>query len=300
MNPTLLRNRRKALGYTQARLAEAADVDIRTIGRAEAGHPIAAETLVALRSVLGLEVDEVQDSPPDHAAQGEFTVIRPGKHQDQVGLLTDIRAALRGVPGVHTVVLPDCSVRHKPWRPVSFGKHTTPGLAAFTAFVSVPGGGAFVLMLNQLGFPVIPKAPSGMLMHFAASMAFLALILVWFWRMDIRVEARIYRNTLRFLQNMRLEATSGRAYAFGDGTIHLITVSADTIDRRELRIDAKRAVERGVNDDTVSYSVPTHDGRVSLQFLPSDPRIDALLMRDAAAWGCHSVPRSSAVAVAAT
>ncbi len=298
MNPKLLRSRRKALGYTQARLAEAAGVDVRTIGRAEAGHPVAAETLVSLCSVLGLEAEVALGVPPEDDACGALTVVRSGKHQDQTSLLPEIEAALRGVPDVHTVVLPDCSVRHPAWKPIPFAGHASLVTMAFTAFVSVPGGGAFVILLLQLGVLANPRDAVGTAVHFVASLAFMWGALLMFWHMDVRSEAHWYRLSLKHRQASRLAETSGRAYAFGNGKLHLIRVSADAIDVKEMRIDARRAVGRSVEDDTVTYSVPTHDGRVSVSRVPADPRIDAILMRDQEAWGVRTMPRPSAAGLA--
>ena len=298
MNPKLLRSRRKALGYTQARLADAAGVDVRTVGRAETGHPVAAETLVSLCAVLGLEAEVALGVPPEDGAGGTITVIRSGKHKDQTGLLPEIEAALRGVPDVHTVVLPDCSVRHPAWKPIPFAGHASFVTMAFTAFASVPGGGAFVILLLQLGFLANPRDPASMAVHFVASLAFMAATLLMFWRMDARCAAKSYRSSLKHRQASRLAETSGRAYAFGNGKLHLIRVSADAIDMTELRIDTRRAVGRSVEDDTVTYSVPTHDGRVSVSRVPADPRIDAILMRDQEAWGVRTMPRPSAAGLA--
>ncbi len=61
---TAIRTARLAAPMTQDQLARAARVTRKTVIRAEQGHPVSAETLMALSSVLGLEASDLASLPP--------------------------------------------------------------------------------------------------------------------------------------------------------------------------------------------------------------------------------------------
>lgn len=52
---------REARAWTQAHLAEAADLSLRTVQRLERGHSGSAETLMALAAAFGVEVSELSE-----------------------------------------------------------------------------------------------------------------------------------------------------------------------------------------------------------------------------------------------
>jgi transcriptional regulator with XRE-family HTH domain len=58
-----LRSLREGKSWSQAHLAEAARLNIRTVQRIEGGEPASDETLLSLAAALGVDVSELQPSP---------------------------------------------------------------------------------------------------------------------------------------------------------------------------------------------------------------------------------------------
>lgn len=75
MQETIARNirtHRERLSWTQAQLAEAARIQIRTVQRAEAAQGLNAETLQAIAGALDVEIDDLRE---DKEAIAEFAAL---------------------------------------------------------------------------------------------------------------------------------------------------------------------------------------------------------------------------------
>jgi len=88
-----IRKTRESRGITQAHLAEAARVDIRTVRRIENGeNPPSAESLLGICSVLGLDAEEVK--------RESNATLRP-KAKAEVLLIRDGHTLLQNLVGFH-------------------------------------------------------------------------------------------------------------------------------------------------------------------------------------------------------
>jgi transcriptional regulator with XRE-family HTH domain len=81
-----LKNLREARGWTQEHLAAIADVRVRTVQRAESGHPLAAESLQALAAAFSVGVEDLRR---DHDAEAVAAYLerfeRVGVRQVETG-----------------------------------------------------------------------------------------------------------------------------------------------------------------------------------------------------------------------
>lgn len=280
MSADVIRSRRAALGLTQAGLAAKARIDTKTVSRAEAGHRMSADTLTALAQALELPITELTQAADRNDAVAEdrpLPVIRSGKASDQTDHIAVAQFLFREMADIELIVLPDQKPRH---RPSAIVIATAAGFTCgFTPMILAACYAAGLLGTWPLSWMGIAIATLAAL---ATATGFYALC-EW---------------VRRFGSDNRPPAN--RVYGIGRDRIEVIDLRPfegcwPRIRRREVRIDTEAAIVRCPMADTTMYWIPTRQDREILQAIPQDPRVDAVLMRDPAEWGLHTIeyPRMS-------
>jgi transcriptional regulator with XRE-family HTH domain len=68
-----LKTLREAKSWSQGHLADAAQINIRTVQRIEGGEPASSETLLSLAAALGIDVSELQSAAPRRMSHAQFS-----------------------------------------------------------------------------------------------------------------------------------------------------------------------------------------------------------------------------------
>lgn len=271
MYASQIRDRRTTLGYTQMHLAEIAGLDVKTVQRAEAGHRISGETLLALCSALNTDPAALAEAGSTELPYQELAVIEPDAGPDGSDIIADLRHSLSDLTGLDYLVIPHAD--QPAAQPLSA---TYAGIGL--GICSLCGGPIAVKIGETFGLPPSPWI-------FGLGAVSVVLMMAW---LDWWVRRRLTPT----------KTGTRHAYALGREQIVVLTVTAENVARQIHRIDSRRPIERSERDGRVSYVVAIEGGRTGLYNLPADPRIDALMMRNKDRWGYREIPRLTAAHLA--
>ena len=278
----IIRSSRLAAGYTQERLAGAVGVSKRTITRIEGGSPVLAETLLAICSVLRLDYAqldrvrrseaEAEVSPPPVLAADNPSVAR---HH-----LPDALASLRDQPGIAFVALPDLAswrASQNPPRGTDLDRSAFRGagrraglLWGLALLVMLP---LLVLVPATLAYPVLSHGFGRAVVVALLIMAAMCAVQAWLF---LLLDKRFRRNSLLERSEAALERV---VYAFSERCVHLVVAEDDRVSVIRHDLASKRDVVRTDLGASVSYAFRTDRGAVTIEAVPHDPRIEAILMR---------------------
>ncbi len=277
MYATQIRDLRQKLGYTQTHLAEIASLDVKTVQRAESGHRISAETVLALSSALKTTPAALRGESEPAEGRGDLAVIRSGRSDDQIALIPEFQASVRDVPGLTHLVL----TRQNPiirLRDFPSGRAVI-GLAGFVSC----GAGYVIVKMCELKL----WSPLGLLV-FVLGSGILPFLL----------QFAPGPNKRRMLEEH--ERPINRAYAIGPNRICDLRIVDDKVTCQIYGIDPRIPIVRDTFRGFVTFEVPIAGGKFEAEDCPVNDDLDALLIRGVPKPEYREIPRDSqAVASAA-
>ncbi len=267
---------RHKLGYTQSHLAVIANLDIKTVQRAESGHRVSSESLLALCSALKTTPSALHEERDEKTHASNLTVIRSGRDDDQIDLIPEFQEAVRGAPGLEYLVLA------QQYQPIGLLDESTGRYMVFIAACFTAIGLVFVNVLRMTNvnpiFVYLGYAIVGLMLLLAV------LQIKWAHRES---------------EDSQREQTKNRAYAIGKNRIHEIYIDDETVNCRVFTIDPRLHVNIVDLTQGIRIDFPTDETRRFLNFLPDDPRIRKLMIDDRMKVEIREIPRLSKAAVSA-
>jgi transcriptional regulator with XRE-family HTH domain len=236
MDHTSLRALRERKGYTQAHLVALAEVDVKTVQRAESGARISGETLMALCSALGTIPDELGGDPAPVKREKDLVVIHEVGAQSDPEVIASYQDSVRDVPGLSVLVI---NHRQKMgWKDWSI----------MAGLFMIPFQAPLLYILKQTDVMHLFDADAATWAKInTALLLFVVVPLVYaLEKISQRIEANL----------------KGQAYAIGRQTICRLTLRPDAIVREVLRIDTEHAPWKECTGDGIHYRIPIAGSRI--------------------------------------
>ena len=280
MTPERLKILRVARGFTQARLAQAAGLNKRTVSRMERGSPVQSESLIAVCSVLGVEPSEARPEPRE-AARPDVAVVAADNPSVSRHLVGEALSALAEYPDVAALALPDLAAWRASRRPprgsdlnrAVFSPHadTWEALGRFgfmAGFLLMLAGVPASVLLSKL-----TPAPWGMAAGVVVLIVCMAPLAVIPFLVLFVGDPRI--------ANAFVEERLGRTlWAFSDGCVREIVVGADAVTVRRFDLSGRIDLRRRAVEGRVDYDLDTAEGSLRILAVPIDPRIEGIMLTD--------------------
>jgi transcriptional regulator with XRE-family HTH domain len=281
-----IRELRKKLGYTQMHLAQIANLDVKTVNRAEAGHRISGETLLALCDALQTTPAALNGDETSTVHRSDLPVIRSGSDTDQVALIPEFQRSVRDIPGLAYLVLP------RQYTPLRMRDDPMGRMVLAVVALAICGGSAAaVKSLQEAAVEIVQfdlLSPLGILL-------FLVLVVV------IVIGAGLFPAPNRAANEEDHIRPLNRAYAVGHDRFCDLRIVDDKITCETYGIDPRvpihrsRSTWRG-NPWSATYDIPVAGGRFALRDCPMDDKLDRLLVREDPKAERRDIPRSPALA----